>query len=104
MVVCLAYRHSLSIIILVASTSVHVCLSYTGVGLNLGKFSLKQRKPFILKFVLKSNFHLKGSFAIVYKKDNQRTYNSRCWITVERMNNNYWRHQFWSFLHYFSLK
>ena len=42
--------------------SVHVCLSYTGVGLNLGKFSLKQRKPFILKFVLKSNFHLKGQF------------------------------------------
>ena len=42
--------------------SVHVCLSYTGVGLNVRKFSLKQRKPFILKFVLRSNLHLKGKF------------------------------------------
>lgn len=42
---------------------VHIhTISYTGVGLNLRKFSLKQRKPFILKFVLKSNFHLKGQF------------------------------------------
>lgn len=52
--------------------SVHVCLSYTGVGLNLRKFSIKQRKPFILKFVLKSNLHLKGKFCNSVQKGSIR--------------------------------
>ena len=47
---------------LTCKTCTYTYISYTGVGLNLRKFSLKQGKPFILKFVLKSNLHLKGKF------------------------------------------